>query len=402
VFIGTPCRADLEDRVMTLSILRAASVPPARKPLAKPDLQKQLKRFVYRYRNTVRHIARQHKALADLAFSFPALLFALACPHKKLDRAAVIQAVIWGVPLKQLAKLAQIPFWMAKLPPEAFDQPLQAVPDDLVFNARVGNALPEKPKLACRWLRGLYVLHDWGSGEFALWALPHALGNKAQHWELGCMRAIALHAWYSRHGSGLGVKCMQQRWQPSLSFEKARQRAVAWIDMLKAHVQQTAQPIEDFWFEPAVVDGFAIEPLRDSHAIIAEGRQMKNCIASYVPEVYGDQSRLWRVAQNNKTIAIAEISAGNGLQLLAVTQLRGPANKDVPPEVARAVRRWQNMQAEHQLTPRKAKDGPVFQQNVWRDIWRPYWKHKGRPTLWLPFVGDEDKLSDLPYGGNNW
>jgi PcfJ-like protein len=385
---------------MTLSVVRAAVRPLARKTLAKPDLRKQLRRFAYRYRNTIQRITRQHGALADLAFSFPALLFALACPHKQLDRAVVVQAVIWGVPLKKLAKLAQIPFWMAKLPPEAFDQPLRPVPNDLVFNVRIGNALPKTPKQARRWLRSLYVLNDWGTGEFVLWALPRVLNHSPGSWELNCLRLIALHAWYSRHGTGLGATCILQPWHSTLSLENARVRAFSWLDMVKAEVRKTVALLDDVWFEPAVINGFAFEPLRDSQQIITEGRKMKNCIADYVQSVYSNNARLWKVTRDGKTVAIAEISTGNGLQLFAVTQLRGPANNSVAAEVALAVRRWQNTQSEQRLAPQKADDTAVFRQDKWREMWRPYWKHRGRAPAWLPFFGCEDNLCDLAYAGD--
>jgi PcfJ-like protein len=326
----------------------------------------------------------------------------LACPHKGLDRKVVIQAVLWGVPLKKLAKLAQIPFWMAKLPPEAFDQPLRPLPGDVVFLARVGNLLPKDRRVARRWLRCVYALSEWGTGEFVLWALKHVLRDDVDPWARDCLRLIALHAWYSRHGKGLGADCILQPWCPGLSFENARIRALSWHDMLRAQVHQSVAVLDDFWFEPAVIDGFAIEPLRDSHEIVTEGRQMKNCIASYVTDVYGDRSRLWKVGRAGKTVAIAEVSKGNGLQLLAVTQLRGPANADVTADVALAVRRWQNLQPEHRLTPSKTTEVLDFRQDVWRDLWRPYWKHVRRAVWWLPFVGCEAALSDLHYGGDNW
>lgn len=387
---------------MTLSTVRAPVWLSARKTMVKPNLRRQVRRFAYRYRDTVSRLARQHSTLADLVFSFPALLFALACPHKGLDRKIVIQAVQSGAPLKKLAKLAHIPFWMVKLPPEAFDRPLRPLPGDVVFQARVGNVLPKDRKDARRWLCCAYSLAEWGTGEFVLWALRRVLHDAAPSWEHDCLRLIALHAWYSRHGKGLGADCNLQLWHSGLSFEKARARALSWHDMVKAQVHQSVAVLDDFWFEPAVVGGFVIEPLRNSHEIVAEGRRMKNCIASHVANVYCDHNRLWKVGRAGKTVAIAEVSRGNGLQLLAVTQLRGPANADVTADVALAVRRWQNLQPEHCLTPPKNTEALAFRQDVWRDLWRPYWKHMGRALWWLPFVGCETALSDLLYGGENW
>jgi len=59
-------------------------------------LERRLRRFHPRFQGTVRALAMRHSRIADLAASFPALLFALAVPRPGLDPAPALASVIGG------------------------------------------------------------------------------------------------------------------------------------------------------------------------------------------------------------------------------------------------------------------------------------------------------------------
>ena len=86
-------------------------------------LERRLRRYHPRFQGRVRALAMRHSRIADLAVSFPALLFALAAPRPGLDPAPALARVIDGCALAEAAAVVELPLWLRKLPPEAFGHP---------------------------------------------------------------------------------------------------------------------------------------------------------------------------------------------------------------------------------------------------------------------------------------
>src|ERR1051326_8376182 len=92
-------------------------------------LERRLRRYHPRFRRAVGALALRHARIADLAASFPALLFALAVPRPAFDPACVIASVIDGCSLTEAAAATDLPTWLRKLPPEAFVRPIEGLPN---------------------------------------------------------------------------------------------------------------------------------------------------------------------------------------------------------------------------------------------------------------------------------
>ncbi|WP_229186726.1 hypothetical protein [Bradyrhizobium oropedii] len=90
----------------------------------------------------------RHTRAADLAVSFPALLFALAVPRVGVASASALACVIDGRSLAGAAAAAGVALWLRKLPPEAFTSPITRLPDDELLRRQIANHLPQSPKLA--------------------------------------------------------------------------------------------------------------------------------------------------------------------------------------------------------------------------------------------------------------
>ncbi|MCP1830457.1 hypothetical protein J2R76_007157 [Bradyrhizobium sp. USDA 4532] len=116
-------------------------------------LEHQLRRYHPHVQGRVRALAMRHTRLADLAASFPALLFALAVPRAGIASARARACVIDGRSLADAAAAAGIPLWLRRLPPEAFTAPITGLPDDELFRRQIANHLPPSPKLAPIWLK---------------------------------------------------------------------------------------------------------------------------------------------------------------------------------------------------------------------------------------------------------
>ncbi len=86
-------------------------------------------------------MAARHSRVADLALSFPMLLFALAVPRRGLDPDCAIRHTIDGAPLSEVAAAADVPLWLRKLPPEAASRALVKLPDSPTFHLNIANHL---------------------------------------------------------------------------------------------------------------------------------------------------------------------------------------------------------------------------------------------------------------------
>jgi hypothetical protein len=96
---------------MQMHVLRAGRDLGAHDAARRDLVERQLLKFRPEIQRAVCIVARRHSRLADLASSFPALLVALAVPRAGFNRERVIDFVIGGVPLAELAKAADVPLW---------------------------------------------------------------------------------------------------------------------------------------------------------------------------------------------------------------------------------------------------------------------------------------------------
>ena len=137
-------------------------------------IERRLARFDVRYRDRIRALAGQHSRLADLALSFPALLFALATPCARFDPEPVTAEVIAGAPLNTLGALARLPLWLRALQPEAFVRPIGDLPDGEFVRRQIANYAPRSPKRQADWLSVLYDAFAWGNASIAVWIAREA------------------------------------------------------------------------------------------------------------------------------------------------------------------------------------------------------------------------------------
>src|SRR5262249_29438930 len=96
-------------------------------------LEHQLRRYHPRFEAALRALAMCHPPIADLAASFPALLFALAVPRAGIDPAPALARVIDGAALADVAAAAGVPMWLRRLPPQTFVRPIRGLPDGELF-----------------------------------------------------------------------------------------------------------------------------------------------------------------------------------------------------------------------------------------------------------------------------
>src|SRR5262245_63869628 len=104
--------------------------------------QRRLDTFHPFYRRLVRDFSNRASEIEDLAESFPALLFALSTGYgstARRDRSLAL--VCSGAPLRQAADALGLPWWLRKLPPQAFVEPLPSFPAGEDYGLRISSLI---------------------------------------------------------------------------------------------------------------------------------------------------------------------------------------------------------------------------------------------------------------------
>jgi hypothetical protein len=339
--------------------------------------------------------ARLHPRVADLAVSFPSLLFALAVPRHDADVARALAAAIDGRPLADVAHAAGVPLWLRRLPVEALTRPLPQLPDDDLFRRRIVNHLPRSPKLAPAWLEAVAFAAQWAHQPFALW-IARELTRCAKDVKLDQLRLLGLWAWFSCQPGTMGHRMIKTPWQPAMRFKSAREAAKDWQARVCLHVSIGEAPLADVWLTPGCVYNYEFVPLRSADDIAAEAAAMQSCLCGYGPNLAHNLSRLWSVRMNGRRVATLRLARFRPDPLLEVTELRAERNRDVSVEVWWAARQWLHQHDLPAIDPKPHGWGTApLDAAVWRSLWRPYWLDRQRIPAWLPLASSPRALQAL-------
>ena len=338
-------------------------------------LDRQLARFAWRHRAAVSALAARHSRLADLAFSFPALLFALAVPRRNFDPAWTIARVIAGAPLAELAAAARIPLWTRKLGAEAFQRPIPALPDNPEFCRQIANHWPASAQTASLWLEMVAATAFWGHDAFAIWIARGIARGGARlierHWRL-----LALWAW---HTTKAAPEFPAVSWKPEMSAVQALAAAGDWNSSVI--VKLTLDRAAMAGVEPAVVDGLSFEPVLTAADLIAEARTLSNCAREHSHAMASGHVQIWVAKRDGKTVAMLRVGV---YPVPTLNEILGPANRTVAPDLAVTAHRWLRDNSKIELMPLPRRMNVDHQR--WRGAWRAYWLEKQAIPAWLPMA----------------
>ena len=379
---------------MQVHVLRAERGFGARNAAREELVERRLRSFRPDIQPAVRSLARRHSRLADLAVSFPALLFALAVPRAGFKPEAAIALVIGGAPLAELARAADVALWLRKLAPPLLSRALPKLPDSHEFRRQIVNHLPNDAKLTTLWLDAVANAAAWADETLAIWVARNVLQDP-KHDAIRRLRIISLWAWFSARPGTLGHRLIETTWSPVMQFASALDAASAWRTAAELYADLGDEVIADMWVQPATVDEYEFVPLRSFADLTEEGRAMRNCVQTYGYKLTHNCSRLWSIRKHGQRIATLELARFGGDPLLGVSELRSPANAEASVEVAWVVRRWLHAQdlAQMKATPRTWEDGS-FNRAAWIALWKPYWIAKRIPD-WLPLAPSRYALDVL-------
>jgi hypothetical protein len=349
-----------------------------------PLIERRLRRYAPSAQARVRALAQRHPRLADLAASFPPLLFALALPRPDHDPARAIACVIEGGPLAEAAAAADIPLWLRRLPVDGLARPLPTLPSGDLVGRRIVNHLPRSPKLAAAWLAAVSDAACWVNEPFAVWMAREIVRN-ANNLRSDSVHLLYLWAWFSQHPESDGYRLIATPWRYETGFNAALDAARAWLDRLRLELALGERPIANLWLRPGLFEGHDFVPLDTAERIDQEAAAMDNCLRGYVYNVADDYCRLWSIRRDGQRIATFEIRRDQ--PLLYINQLEAAGNERASTEIWWLATRWLH---QHDLmsigSPPRAGRDPQPDTAVWRKLWRPYWLAQRRLPAWLPLA----------------
>jgi hypothetical protein len=377
--------------VMTSSCVLASRQGAGRSDL----LERRLRRYHPRFQGPIRALAMRHSRIADLAVSFPALLFALAVPRPGLDPVPAIARVVDGLALAEAAAAADVPLWLRKLPPEALACPIAALPDSKLFRRQIANHLPRSPKLAPAWLRVVADVAVLADESVAAW-IAREFVREPRRVDPARLRLISLWAWFSCQQATFGHRLIETPWIPDMRIVPAVAAAKHWRMIVNLHVNLGLQPIADMWLQAARVAGHDFLPLASVAAITEEAEAMRNCLNSYGDNLAHNHSRLWSVRRDGERVATLRISCRYRDPLPNIVELKGAGNGEVSREVWWAARQWLHTHDLSQINTRPRRWGTApLDRASWLALWRPYWLAKRRIPEWLPIAPSRAALEML-------
>ena len=350
---------------------------------AQRRLEQQVRRFDRRHRAPIIWMASRHPRIADLAHSFPALLFALSVRRAGFPAGAVIDAVIRGDSLKDVAQLAGLPLWLRKLPPEMFTGPIPKLPDGEVFRRRICNVLPKRQRAMRRWLNTVAFTAFWGGEDFAIWAAAQLANPKArarQDWAKLC-----LWAWHSLRPDLPAHGLIVTPWTPAIAVDTARDAAHGWLNAVNARLASLSAAPLILPRELREVDGFAFRPIVTSEEVSAEADAMQNCMRDYLDEIEDGTVAFWSVRKDGERKAVLCVERSHWYPIPYVREMRAKANAEAPAEVWRAAAKWL---AGHDLAAACIR-GSDIELGAWRAMWKPYWLDRRKCPWWLPHSPQE-------------
>ncbi len=204
--------ADNDDLTPAIGDLRVSWAKAEAESL---DIDTAVRRFAPPLRREVRKLIRSTPRAADLAVVFPGMLAALALRRGQPDRRReALQLIDSGAQLKYAARVLDMPMWMRRLAPDAFNVGLpDALPQSERFGRRIAARMPGRYEDSALWLAGVLFAERAAGEDFAVWVAQQRIFQGRARAE--CMLAVlAAYAWHSSARDAEASKLIAVPWRP--------------------------------------------------------------------------------------------------------------------------------------------------------------------------------------------
>jgi hypothetical protein len=347
------------------------------------SVETHVSRFSAPARRELRRLIRTSPRFADLAETFPGAAYALASRQgSAVMRAEAADLVVQGAPLKMVARKLQLPTWLKKLPPEAFERPIGALPRSESFSRRVASRLPQNVRHAPLWLETVAFASQAADEEFAIWLAEQPIyrdrGDPQRIFSV-----LAAYAWFSGKPHHKASAFIIVPWRAEIAFDTALCAAKSWLNRLRLVMQLEPGSLLDSWLEGGDAAGYSFVPLMDKELLLLEAQFMQNCADQYAERLAREKCRLFSVRRNGTRIATLEIGPhARETGILTITQLKARHNMPASLEVWQAAHAWMAQQGGLKRLPPMVTPSRPFNDKTWRELIAPYRSCKnGAPWL---------------------
>ncbi|KAB2849011.1 MAG: hypothetical protein F9K44_09220 [Hyphomicrobiaceae bacterium] len=325
--------------------------------------------FAAEHRDDVAELAAVSPRFADLAVSFPGLLFALATGYgTAAARRKSSEQILNGKPLREAADSLGLPFWLRRVVPEAFVAPIPVLPKSPEFTKRIANHIPDRRNRHKDWLDKIGRATRLGDDVFAAWLASRRdllLLIDGEN-DIG---PLALYAYYSNRPTTLAGGLVERRWDPEQQLQSALWGCEMFLTRLAIEVL-LSRPLPDSWARPGRAGEFEFKPIATACDLLEEAREMRNCVRRYVFKIALGECRLFSVRRNGERIATLELIPSKRRGLPLVHQMRGRCNGPVPRSVREAALEWRSAHSRPLTECQRAEILPDCE--LWRRLTQPY------------------------------
>ena len=308
--------------------------------------------------------------LEDLADTFPALLFALVSGYgTAATREHTFELVATGASLREAADALGLPWWLRRLPPGAFAEPLPTFPLEPNFSQHIANLIPREERVLAIWLARVSHALETAGDAYALWlARQRDLVSPPED----LFAFMAAWAWFSSRPGLLGHRLLRRPWTPAMSFKRAREELTAWRQRLRL-IETLGPGIETPWLADATAGGFDFVALRTVEDFIAESEALENCLDQYADQLHTGLTAVFSIRKGSRRVACVEIGLHDEeVSMPNIVQLRGVRNRRAPPEIWQATYSWLGGQRLAPLSPMRHAPRPLQRIEARRALWSPY------------------------------
>lgn len=378
-------RAQIKSGSPPLPTVRRA--PQRRLP---DDIERYVCRFDPSVRRELRRLIRQSERFLDLAKVFPGAAFLIANRHRPRDQRLAAQSlIVEGAALRTVAKSLQIPVWLRRLPPEAFETADLVVPNSELFARRIAARFPGHACDTAFWLTTLTFASQAATDDFALWLAEQPLydvrGDVAK-----LFGVFSAYAWFSTEARGTPAhNLIVVPWRPEIAFDTALCAAKSWLNRLRLVTQLPVGTLTDSWLEPGRSGPFEFVALTCQGEILQEAQAMQNCADQYADRLSRDKCRLFSVRRGKNRVATLEIGPHpREAGVLAITQLKARHNMPACVEVWQAAHAWLSSQTGLKRLQSVVSPDRPFNAQAWNDLLAPY-REARADAPWLTKAPDQ-------------
>jgi hypothetical protein len=327
-------------------------------------------------RDRIAAVTAGSAAVEDLADSFPALVFAVATHYgTEAGRREALALVGEGAPLRHAAAALGLAWWTRRLPPQAFIEPLRALPDTPAFNERIAGFLPLAPEQARSWLWTVGYGAEACHAGFALWAASWASRQRRTFdAALGRdqFRYLAAWAWHAERPDAPAHALLRRTWTPQTGLRRALDEVAVWRRRLRL-AMSLGSKADDPWVENGAALGFDFVALRTPADFISESEAMDNCLDQFAERLEAGRSHVYSIRRDGRPVADLEIGTDDlEAGMPTIQQLRGPRNRRAAPEVWRATYAWLGAQTLRPFMALAQERASTGVRRAARAYWRPY------------------------------